>query len=95
MVAAGGKIKWSIDTHVHIYVGDLSVDQLKKVYLFFYVCYPYFKRYAKISDWDENIFNAKPIPTEKYFEGVKMLRSLMNYKPSSQISLRKVSYAMQ
>lgn len=71
MVAAGGKIKWSIDTHVHIYVGDLSVDRLKKVYLFFYVCYPYFKRYAKISDWDENIFNAKPIPTEKYFEGVK------------------------
>lgn len=71
MVAAGGKIKWSIDTHVHIFVGDLSVDQLKKVYLFFYVCYPYFKRYAKISDWDENIFNAKPIPTEKYFEGVK------------------------
>lgn len=71
MVAAGGKIKWSIDTCVHIYVGDLSVDQLKKVYLFFYVCYPYFKRYAKISDWDENIFNAKPIPTEKYFEGVK------------------------
>ena len=71
MVAAGGKIKWSIDTHVHIYVGDLTVDQLKKVYLFFYVCYPYFKRYAKISDWDENIFNAKPIPTEKYFEGVK------------------------
>ena len=71
MVAAGGKIKWSIDTHVHIYVGDLSVDQLKKVYLFFYVCYPYFKRYAKISDWDENIINAKPIPTEKYFEGVK------------------------
>lgn len=71
MVAAGGKIKWSIDTHVHIYVGDLTVDQLKKVYLFFYVRYPYFKRYAKISDWDENIFNAKPIPTEKYFEGVK------------------------
>lgn len=71
MVAAGGKIKWSIDTHVHIYVGDLTVDQLKKVYLFFYVCYPYFKRYAKISDWDEKIFNAKPIPTEKYFEGVK------------------------
>lgn len=71
MVAAGGKIKWSIDTHVHIYVGDLTVNQLKKVYLFFYVCYPYFKRYAKISDWDENIFNAKPIPTEKYFEGVK------------------------
>ena len=71
MVAAGGRLKWSIDTHVHIYVGDLSVEQLKKVYLFFYVCYPYFKKYAKISDWDEHIFNAKPIPAEKYYEGVK------------------------
>lgn len=71
MVVAGGKIKWSIDTHVHIYAGDLSVDQIKKVFLFFYICYPYFKKYAHISDWDELVFNAQPVPTEKYFEGVK------------------------
>ena len=71
MVVAGGKIKWSIDTHVHIYAGDLPVDQIKKVFLFFYVCYPYFKKYAHISDWDELVFNAQPVPTEKYFEGVK------------------------
>lgn len=71
MVVAGGKIKWSIDTHVHIYAGDLSVDQIKKVFLFFYVCYPYFKKYAHISDWDELVFNAQPVPIEKYFEGVK------------------------
>lgn len=71
MVVAGGKIKWSIDTHVHIYAGDLSVVQIKKVFLFFYVCYPYFKKYAHISDWDELVFNAQPVPTEKYFEGVK------------------------
>ena len=71
MVAAGGKIKWSIDTHVHIYAGDLSIDQIKKVFLFFYICYPYFKKYAHISDWDELVFNAQPVPTEKYFEGVK------------------------
>jgi hypothetical protein len=71
MVVTGGKIKWSIDTHVHIYAGDSSVDQIKKVFLFFYVCYPYFKKYAHISDWDELVFNAQPVPTEKYFEGVK------------------------
>lgn len=71
MVVAGGKIKWSIDTHVHIYAGDLPVEQIKKVFLFFYVCYPYFKKYAHISDWDELVFNAQPVPTEKYFEGVK------------------------
>lgn len=67
---AGGVIKWSLDTHVHIYAGDLSVDQLKKVFLFFYVCYPYIKKYANISDWDELVFNAQPLPTEKYYYGI-------------------------
>jgi len=70
MVAAGGRLKWSIYTHVHIYVGDLPVDQVKKVFLFFYVCYPYIKQYAKISEWDELISIAMPTPTEKYYEGV-------------------------
>ncbi len=70
MVNAGGKMKWSIDTHIHIYSGDLTPDQLKKVYLFFYICYPYFKKYANISDWDELAFNCKPLPTEKYYHGL-------------------------
>lgn len=70
MVAAGGRLKWSIKTHVHIYVGDLSVDQIKKVFLFFYECYPYFKQYAKISECDELISIAMPIPTEKYYDGI-------------------------
>ena len=70
MVAAGGRLKWSIYTHVHIYVGDLPVDQIKKVFLFFYVCYPYFKQYAKISECDELISIAMPTPIEKYYEGV-------------------------
>lgn len=80
MKDAGGKIKWSIDTHVHIYVGDLSVEQLKKVYLFFYVCYPYFKRYAHISDWDELTFNCKPRPTEKFYDGVINAQSFDNLR---------------
>lgn len=70
MVAAGGRLKWSIYTHVHIYAGDLPVDQIKKVFLFFYVCYTYFKQYAKISECDELISIAMPTPTEKYYEGV-------------------------
>ena len=70
MEEAGGKLKWSIDTHVHIYAGDLTIEQLKKVFLFFYICYPYFKKYAHISDWDELTFNCQPLPTEKYYNGV-------------------------
>jgi len=70
MVKAGGKIKWTTYTHVHIYAGDLSVEQIKKVWLFFYICYPYFKRYTKLSDWDELTFNCQPLPTEKYYNGL-------------------------
>lgn len=67
---AGGVIKWTTYTHVHIYAGDLSVEQIKKVWLFFYICYPYFKRYTKLSDWDEKVFNCQPLPTEKYYNGL-------------------------
>ena len=70
MVAAGGKLKWCIYTHVHIYAGDLTVEQLKKVFLFFYVCYPYIKRYATISESDELVFNLMPVPTEKFYYGL-------------------------
>jgi len=70
MVEAGGKIKWSVHTHIHIYAGDLSVEQLKKIFLFFYVCYPYFKKYAHLTDWDELTFNNQPLPTVKYFNGL-------------------------
>lgn len=67
---AGGRIKWSTYTHVHLYAGDLDLEQLKKVFLFFYVCYPYFKKYTGLSDWDEMAFNCQPLPTEKYYCGL-------------------------
>lgn len=70
MKDAGGVIKWTTYTHIHLYAGDLSVEQLKKVWLFFYLCYPYFKRYTKLSDWDELAFNCQPLPTDKYYQGL-------------------------
>lgn len=75
MREAGGVIKWTTYTHVHIYAGDLTVDQIKKVWLFFYLCYPYFKRYTKLSDWDEKVFNCQPLPTEKYYNGLLEVES--------------------
>lgn len=70
MREAGGVIKWTTYTHVHIYAGDLSVEQIKKVWLLFYICYPWWKRYTKLSDWDEKVFNCQPLPTEKYYKGL-------------------------
>lgn len=70
MVDAGGKIKWSLATHVHIYVGDLPLEELKKVFQFFYLCYPYFREYAKIEEWAEIGNICIPTPLEKYYIGV-------------------------
>lgn len=70
MREAGGVIKWTTYTHTHIYAGDLTVEQIKKVWLFFYICYPFWKRYTKLSDWDELVFNCQPLPTEKYYNGL-------------------------
>lgn len=70
MVDAGGVIKWTTYTHVHIYAGDLSVDQLKKVWLFFYICYSFIKKYVHLSEWDELCTVLMPTPAEKFYEGV-------------------------
>lgn len=70
MVNAGGVIKWTTYTHVHIYAGDLTVEQLKKVWLFFYVCYPFIKRYVQLSEWDELCTVLMPTPAEKFYVGV-------------------------
>lgn len=80
MKEAGGKIKWSVHTHVHIYAGDLSVEDVKKVFLFFYVCYPYIKKYANLTDWDELTFNNQPLPTEKYYYGVLQAQTFDDLK---------------
>lgn len=80
LVRAGGRAKWSCDTHVHIYVGDLDVEELKKVYLFFFVCYKYFKRYSSISEWDEKVFNCSPLPDVKYYEGVLNAKTFEDIK---------------
>lgn len=75
MREAGGVIKWTTYTHVHIYAGDLTIEQIKKVWLFFYICYPYWKQYTKLSDWDELVFNCQPLPTEKYYRGLLELET--------------------
>lgn len=75
MAAAGGKLKWSIATHVHIYSGDLEIDQLKSIFYLLYHCYPFVKEYCHIPDWDEKVFNAKPIVTTSHYERVKAAKT--------------------
>lgn len=67
---AGGRLKWSIDTHVHIYAGDLSLEQVKRLIKFQYLTYPYFKRYSKLGPWDEIALHGKPLITEAKYKSL-------------------------
>lgn len=67
----GGRVKWVIDTHVHIYSGDLTLDEVKSIFYLLYHCYPYVKKYCNIPEWDEYNTVAKPIPTKEKYERVK------------------------
>lgn len=67
---AGGQLKWSIDTHVHVYGGDLSLEQVKRLIQFQYLTYPYFKQYSKLGPWDEIALHGKPLITEAKYKAL-------------------------
>lgn len=71
LVEAGGRVKWCIDTHVHLYAGDLDCEQLKKLVIFQYTTYPYFKQYVNLGPWSENAMHLQPIITEQNYLRIK------------------------
>ena len=77
---AGGKLKWSIDTHVHLFAGDLTLEQLKQLVIFQYSTYPYFKKYTNLGEWDEIALHGKPLITEEKFNEIKNAESLNKLK---------------
>ena len=78
--AAGGRVKWCIYTHVHLYAGDLDHEQLKKLVMFQYLTYPYFKEYVKLGPWDEDAMHLCPRITETQYERLKNANSLNELK---------------
>ena len=73
---AGGKIVWNLDLHVHIFAGDLDVECLKKLVMFEYCCYPYFKRYCQYQEWNELCRTSKPLITEAKYNEIKNATSI-------------------
>ena len=96
MLDAGGKLKWSIDLHVHLQSGDLCLEQLKNVFFFLYHCYPFIKRYCHIADWDEKVFNAQPIVTDKHYLAISSCNTLeaLNNALSNQSNKRYLRFAI-
>lgn len=72
---AGGRVKWCIYTHVHLFAGDLDHEQLKKLVLFQYFTYPYFKQYVQLGPWDEDAMHLCPRITDIQYERIKSANS--------------------
>ena len=84
--AAGGRISWMVDIHVHIYAGDLSVEQLKNLVFFEYITYPYFRQYCKIEEWNELVYSSKPLITEAKFNAIKESSMLNDMDSKKSVS---------
>ncbi len=76
MVRCGGKMKWCISTHVHIYAGDLTLEELKRVFFFTYYLSPYIKQHNNCDEWSDKTFNNMPAITESYYERVKKCETM-------------------
>lgn len=76
MKRCGGKLKWSIDTHIHIYAGDLTLDELKRIFFFTYFLTPYINQHNNWGDWNDKVFNCQPAITESYYERVKKCETI-------------------
>lgn len=74
--AAGGKMKWCIDLHVHLFAGDLELEHLKRLIMFQYATYPYLREYVHMPEWDEINIHSKPLITEKEYINIKAADSL-------------------
>ena len=93
---AGGKIIWNLDLHVHLYAGDLNVEQLKRLIMFEYCCYPFFKKYCKFQDWNELCITSKPLITEDKYMQIKDASDISGLKSILTNNSRKgfIRYAI-
>lgn len=89
MKRCGGKLKWSIDTHVHIYAGDLTLDELKRIFFFTYFCTPYINQHDNWGDWNDKVFNCQPAITESYYERVKKCETFQELQNTLSNQSRK------
>ena len=66
----GGKCTWCHGFAVHVYAGDLTLDELRNVFLLCFYTAPYIKKYADVGAWSEHITQA-PTPTIDFVERAK------------------------
>lgn len=76
---AGGRCTWCHGFAVHIYAGDLELEELKRVFLLSYYTSNFIREIADVGEWSEYP-NQAPVPTAEYAENARDARSLDDLK---------------
>lgn len=76
---AGGRCTWCHGFAVHIYAGDLELEELKRVFLLSYYTSNFIREIADVGEWSEYP-NQAPVPTAEYAENARNARSLDDLK---------------
>lgn len=66
----GARCTWATSIHVHIFVGDLDIEEIKRMYYLSYYACEYIKRYCNFGAWNE-IPSLIPSPTINYVNALR------------------------
>ena len=85
---AGGHGTWSKGFDIHLYVGDLPLDAIKKVFILSYHTSSFIKKHCDMGPWLEFPIQA-PAPTIAFVENLKLADDFESMLKVFEMSLRK------
>lgn len=75
----GGKIAWGNGYDMHIYAGDLSIEQVKNVWIFGYYTDRFIRRVCDLGEWFQYP-TMLPTPTHQYLEKIRKVEDFTQLK---------------
>lgn len=74
----GGRLSWVCSIHVHLYIGDLTLGDLKKLFALSYFTSRYIKKFSDLEEWNEEVWYV-PSPVLSYYENAMSANTLEQF----------------
>ena len=88
LYSAGGHGTWSKGFDVHLYVGDLPLEAIKRVFILSYHTSSFIRRHCDMGPWLDFVTQA-PAPTMEFVCNLKVARNIDEMLKVFEMSLRK------
>lgn len=84
----GGKIAWGNGYDIHIYAGDLNIEQIKNLWIFGYYTDSFIRKVCNLGEWFQ-YHTMLPTPTYEYLEKIRRVQSFDELKETLANSSNK------